>query len=234
VSSSEALLRREEIGSFHIHLFPQSGSPGWRALTRLGASIRQGTTPPYFSGEVYNLFTDLDGVTEGLYKRMTGADDGPFGREWLGPWLTIECVPNPDSRVVPVEQTDRFGKRRVGLDWQMTERDLETAARATEILSQELGRLGIGRTWSHMTRDDFAIPKTVGKGKHHNGTVRMSDDARKGIVDADLRVHGVENLHVSSSGVFPTSGSCNPTLTIGALSIRLADHLSGLAGAGNL
>ena len=234
VASSEALLRREEIGGFYINLFPRGGSPGFRALRRLGGALRRGTVPPYFSGEVYNLFTDLDGVTDGLYRNISDADESLFGREWLGPWLTIECVPNPDSRVVPVQETDRFGKRKVGLDWHMVEKDVETAARATEILSHELGRLGIGRTWSHMTRDDFRIPETVGKGKHHNGTVRMSDSPKTGVVDADLRVHGVSNLHVSSCGVFPTSGYNNPTLTIGAMSIRLADHLSGLATDGKL
>lgn len=234
VASSEALLRREKIGGFYINLFPGGGSPGFRALTQLGGHMRQGTLPPYFSGEIHNLFTDLDGVSDGIYKRVTEADNSLFGREWLGPWLTIECVPNPDSRVVPVEEKDRFDKHKVGLDWQMVEKDVETAARATEILSQEFGRLGIGRTWSHMTRDDFEIPETVGKGKHHNGTVRMSDDPKTGVVDADLRLHGVSNLHVSSCGVFPTSGYNNPTLTIGAISIRLADHLSGLASEAKL
>lgn len=234
VSSSDALLRREEIGSFHIHLFSRDGSPGFQALSRISGSLRKGAFPPYFSGEVYNLFTDLDGATDGLYRRLADADDSLFGREWLGPWLTIECIPNPDSRVVQVEETDRFGKRRVGLDWQMTERDVDTAVRAAEILSREFGRLGIGRTWTHMTREDFVLPETLGTGKHHNGTVRMSNDPRTGVVDADLRVHGVGNLHVSSCGVFPTSGHNNPTLTIGAFSIRLADHLSGLAAEGTL
>jgi choline dehydrogenase-like flavoprotein len=57
------------------------------------------------------------------------------------------------------------------------------------------------------------------------GTTRMHADPRQGVVDADCRVHGVGNLFVAGSSVFPTGGSANPTLTIIALALRLADHL---------
>jgi choline dehydrogenase-like flavoprotein len=67
------------------------------------------------------------------------------------------------------------------------------------------------------------------------GTTRMSLDPKSGVVDADCRVHGVANLFVASSSVFPTSGFANPTLTILALALRLADHVktSVLADAPN-
>jgi choline dehydrogenase-like flavoprotein len=60
---------------------------------------------------------------------------------------------------------------------------------------------------------------------HHVGTARMSVTPKDGVVDADLRVHGVENLYVASSATFPTSGLASPTPTIVALTVRLADHL---------
>ncbi len=53
----------------------------------------------------------------------------------------------------------------------------------------------------------------------------MSDDPRHGVVDRNARVHGIGNLYVAGSSVFPTSGYANPTLTIVALALRLADHL---------
>jgi choline dehydrogenase-like flavoprotein len=46
-----------------------------------------------------------------------------------------------------------------------------------------------------------------------------------GVVDENCRVHGVENLFVAGCSVFPTSGTFNPTLTIVALALRLADHI---------
>ena len=60
---------------------------------------------------------------------------------------------------------------------------------------------------------------------HFIGTTRMSTDPKTGVVDPDCRVHGVANLFISSSSVFPTSSHANPTLTIVAMALRLADHL---------
>ncbi len=67
-------------------------------------------------------------------------------------------------------------------------------------------------------------PPTRG-GDHHMGTTRMSDDPKKGVVDRNCRVHGLANLFVGGSSVFATCGFCNPTFTITALAVRLADHL---------
>jgi choline dehydrogenase-like flavoprotein len=62
-------------------------------------------------------------------------------------------------------------------------------------------------------------------GKHHMGTTRMHRDAAQGVVDPDSLVHGTSNLFIAGSSVFPGGGFANPTLTIVALAIRLADHL---------
>ena len=67
--------------------------------------------------------------------------------------------------------------------------------------------------------------KLAASGWHHIGTTRMSDDPHRGVVDRHLRVHGVDDLWVAGSSVFPTSGYVNPTLTIVALALRLADRL---------
>jgi choline dehydrogenase-like flavoprotein len=53
----------------------------------------------------------------------------------------------------------------------------------------------------------------------------MHTDPRRGVVDADCRVHGIANLYIAGSSVFPTSGSANPTLTVVALALRLAEHV---------
>ena len=60
---------------------------------------------------------------------------------------------------------------------------------------------------------------------HHLGATRMHTDPSMGVVDTDCRVHGVRNLYVAGSSVFPTYGCSNPTLTVVALALRLADHL---------
>ena len=67
--------------------------------------------------------------------------------------------------------------------------------------------------------------KAMDWGNHHLGTTRMSSDPRQGVVNADSRIHGVSNLYVAGSSVFPTYGSSNPTLNLIALTLRLGDHL---------
>lgn len=62
-------------------------------------------------------------------------------------------------------------------------------------------------------------------GNHHLGTTRMSADPKRGVVDADSKVHGIANLYVAGSSVFPTYGSSNPTMNLVALTLRLADRL---------
>jgi choline dehydrogenase-like flavoprotein len=62
-------------------------------------------------------------------------------------------------------------------------------------------------------------------GPHHMGSTRMSSDPRQGVVDANCRVHSVDNLYVAGSSVFTTSGYANPTFTLVTLALRLADTL---------
>jgi choline dehydrogenase-like flavoprotein len=87
------------------------------------------------------------------------------------------------------------------------------------VVVDELERHGLGRVL--VGADDPPDPNA----HHHVGTTRMHADARLGVVDADSRVHGLANLFVTGSSVFPTGGFANPTLTIVALALRLADHL---------
>ena len=67
----------------------------------------------------------------------------------------------------------------------------------------------------------------MGIGFHHLCTTRMAADPGEGVVDADLRVHSVENLSVAGSSSFATAGSAPPTFTIVALALRLAESLQG-------
>jgi choline dehydrogenase-like flavoprotein len=65
----------------------------------------------------------------------------------------------------------------------------------------------------------------IGWGNHHMGTTRMSADPKQGVVDADCRMHGIANLLVAGSSVFPSCGAINPTYTIVALALRMADQI---------
>lgn len=145
---------------------------------------------------------------------------------WLGIGCACEPVPNPDSRVTLAEATDALGQRQIRLDWRLTEQDRRSFVAHVQSLGRELAAAGVGRLRLKVA-DDGRWPELVRGGSHHMGTTRMSDDPKRGVVDRDCRVHGVENLYVAGSSVFPTAGSANPTLNILALAYRLADHLKG-------
>ena len=91
---------------------------------------------------------------------------------------------------------------------------------AAEFLNAELVRSGLGRM--SILPKDFQITG----GGHMMGTTRMGYNPDTSVTDAQGRVHGVVNLYVAGSSLFPAAGAANPTLTIVALSLRLADHLA--------
>lgn len=141
----------------------------------------------------------------------------------------FEQAPNPNSRVVLGRETDALGQRKVSVDWRLTPLDRHTYRAAAKLFGSEIARASDAHfqlePW--LAEDSTAVPQVHGTA-HHLGTTRMSDDPRQGVVDRDCKVHGVDNLHVAGSSVFPTGGWAFPTFTIVALSLRLADELRGL------
>jgi choline dehydrogenase-like flavoprotein len=161
-----------------------------------------------------------------VVREIDGAAGGPAARAIF---LTseLEQAPNPASRVRLIEERDALGLPRVQLEWRLSAVDKQSARRHQEILGAALGRAGLGRLQILLSEDERAWPEDLGGGRHHMGTTRMHADPRRGVVDADGRVHGLANLYVAGSSVFPTAGAANPTLTIVALALRLAEHLRG-------
>jgi choline dehydrogenase-like flavoprotein len=148
--------------------------------------------------------------------------------ESVGLTTRIEQAPNPDSRVVLVRERDELGMQRVALDWRLSDVDRRNVRRTLELLGAEVAAAGIGRVRILYGEDDSGWPDDLNGGQHHMGTTRMSDDPKQGVVDRHCRVHGMTNLFVAGSSVFPTPGGATPTLTLVALAIRLADRLKGM------
>jgi choline dehydrogenase-like flavoprotein len=164
--------------------------------------------------------------------------------------LTVEQSPNPRSRISLGENYDALGMRRVRLDWSLSELDRRTFATALKAIGCEAGRQRIGRFWLQpalrqvdLERPDsirLDIPVSAASnpvnqldselrwGCHHMGATRMHADPQKGVVDPHLRMHGIANLYMAGSSVFSNAGISNPTLTIIALALRLADHIKTL------
>ncbi len=140
-----------------------------------------------------------------------------------------EQAPNHASRVSLSDGRDRHGMQRLHIDWRLADLDIESLCRAHAVLAERLAATGCGT----LVFDKDVLADRARRlgivGGHHIGTTRMSTSEREGVVDGQCRVHGIANLYVASASVLPTSGQANPTLTVLALALRLADHLVATA-----
>lgn len=138
----------------------------------------------------------------------------------------VEQVPNPDSRIMLSDERDALGQRRAKMDWRLTSLDRDGIIIAQNEIARQVGLASFGRMRVYQPpAEDLVLSEAIGTA-HHSGTTRMHDDPKQGVVDADCRVHGLGNIYVAGSSVFPICGFPNPTLTITALAIRLADLLA--------
>ncbi len=136
-----------------------------------------------------------------------------------------EQSPDPENRISLSSTLDRFGKPLARMDWRLNELDKRTISVQVRALGTEFARLGLGR----IKYADWLLDKEaywgVEAGNHHMGTTRMGDDPKTSVVDKHCQVHGISNLHIAGSSVFVTSSWVNPTFTLVALALRLADRL---------
>jgi choline dehydrogenase-like flavoprotein len=193
----------------------------WRAL-------QAGRWPPEVGEKVGLIAEDLRqvaGVVEQhLASKQTLASGGVPSKSALL-MVDLEPAPDPESRILLADDRDALGLRRVKADWRHGNLERRTATRLASLVAAEFARVGIGRTrLEPWLRDERSVDALAGL-PHYIGTTRMSDDPREGVVDRNCAVHGMENLYVAGSSVFPTAGQANPTLTIVALALRLAKHL---------
>ncbi len=156
-------------------------------------------------------------------------DDPPCPDLVVDVMASCEQELRPDNRVKLIEETDKFGWRRIALEWHLSDMDVRTLREAAikiaaAMAAQDVGRM---RIVDWLMNGDTPTLDQVWGGNHHMGTTRMSADPATGVVDADCRVHALDNLYIGGSSVFPTSGHANPTYTIVQLALRLGDHLRG-------
>ena len=215
----------EKLGNCIVFIYPVPEivlSTGFRSISELYRFQELGITPPkrVISSHYCNALKDSPKI---FYQQMRKYLGFKLPPDALIMSVESEQIPNPDSRVVLDDQCDRFGMPIPKLQWKFTDFDLQTIKRTQEIIDRDLRKLNLGYV-EQMFGDISPVSQVCG-GSHHMGTTRMSSHPKYGVVDSNCRVHGVSNLYVAGSSVFTTGGSSNPTLTVIALAVRLAEEL---------
>lgn len=141
-----------------------------------------------------------------------------------GWWLQTEDLPDPDNRVQWVN-----GKLHLNYTENNTEARDRLIYRWTSILK------AIDRNTKHVIpfgiypRNHFPLSSVA----HQSGTCRFGEDPVTSVLDLNCRTHDVDNLYVVDSSFFPSQAGVNPTLTIIANAIRVADHLKARLNVAN-
>ena len=136
----------------------------------------------------------------------------------------MEIAPDPERRLTLEGERDALGMPRLKLAMRIADSDFAHFRDTLKELARQLlaARSGMLRL-NLKTREEWLAG--LDWGNHHMGTARMHVDPRQGVVDANSAVHGISNLFVAGSAVFPTYGAANPTMNLLALTLRLAEHL---------
>lgn len=141
--------------------------------------------------------------------------------------LMLEQEPLLNSMITLSNEKDKLGMPKVILNWKISRVTWETAIYISNFFKKEFDKTSLGtlQLEEYMTADNENWEDYLSDVNHHMGGARMSNDSSTGVVDKNLKVWGLENLFVCSCAVFPTSSHSNPTLTLLALTSRLANHL---------
>lgn len=218
--SDQILYERQLLnGLFFVLVRPKGmGAEAVRSVATLAKAVQRRPMLDDVTGHIGNIVRGVgDLAVYGTARLRSSA-------ETIVVAVQQEQAPNPRSRVTLGSARDRFGQPVARVDWQPAPSDRLAMVDAQHVLDDALQENGVGHV-AHVIGE--ASPEMLYRGNHHHmGTTRMHDDPRHGVVDADGRVHGAQNVFVAGSSVFPTYGSSNPTLTIVALALRLADHVA--------
>lgn len=221
---TDAALRRERIDDVFLRVTPVYEQPtaGGAAAKRLQDGIAAGDAGS-IRGE------DLSTALAHPLETAGWAVDRGYCRAEPTRYRVaarLEPRPIPESRVTLTDAVDALGMPILNLHWALADEGKRSLHRSLTLFAEETGRRGLGRL---RLRYDPEAPwpdfPELDIGYHHTGTTRMSADPRHGVVDRDCRVHGVGNLYVAGSSVYPTAGSGSPTMMLTALALRLSDHI---------
>ena len=225
---ASSVQRTERVLNCTSHLlFEYPEESGIASLGEIVRAGRRRRLPANCARHLWQVATHLPEVARAGARRYFRGKSPVADPQRIRLQCHTEQEPDPESRVTLSTSRDALGLLRCKVDWRLNHRERHTMQVMTNVMGAELKRLALaelepepwlnepGNEWKTKLTDCF----------HHIGTTRMSDSPRSGVVDRNGKVFGVKGLYIAGSSTFPTSGYANPTLTIVAMSMRLANHL---------
>jgi len=227
-SLSPHIMRQERLRGFWVRahdILPGEGATSVSAHKRLWAALKTRERPIDVPRRLAEMAADPLSVLR-YYGLKAGkklcSPRVPGTRTLL--FATNEPTPQAENRIVLSNRMNKFGDPLAQIQFRPEADHLAPAA----TFAQALAAAGLGSIAP--VEDRSLLPEDLTHKDmvaHAMGATRMADDPTDGVVDRDCRVHGITNLWIASSSVFPVAGSANPTVTIVALALRIADRLLG-------
>jgi choline dehydrogenase-like flavoprotein len=221
---SDSVLRTERLLNSVLrlrHTYRSGMTAAMRSAQVVRRSLHHGVATPGFARHSLRAILGAPQILRHYATWRSGRPPEVFGVD-----VMAEQAPTMSSRVRLARRRDRLGVPATILDWRLTSMDWESIRRTVEIFGNAVREAGVGTVISTLGTGEHST--AVFGNWHHLGTTRMHLDPARGVVDENCRVHEMANLYIAGGSVFPTSGYANPSLTIVALSLRLADHLRSM------
>jgi choline dehydrogenase-like flavoprotein len=242
---SDEVKRSEKLLNMSVVLAargPGFGTEAHRAVAGLAAAIRHREAPSRLSADIRSILRSPVDATAFLRSRKAEYTYAETHGGWSRPdvnrkkfaaielWSAFEQTPRRDNRLTLISDRDWLGRKKLRFDHCWSEADRANIQRSIKTFTAEIEPVGLGRVQPWIEFEGSSRPRFTGW-HHPMGGTRMHVDPRFGVVDENCLVHGLSNLYVAGSSVFPTGvGYANPTLTLLALAVRLADHVKGSLG----
>ncbi|MBN9008481.1 MAG: GMC family oxidoreductase [Rhizobiales bacterium] len=225
---SETAMRRHRIlnASAWLQYSASEDSP-WAAARRLRDAVRTRRFSISAFKDTAKIFSNAGNTISGAFKKYVSAFELIIPNPRIDVIINLEQEPDRESRIRLTDEVDAIGLRQASVDWRISELERKTARVFAEALARVFDHLKLGTPefpdWLSSTNP--LRGSDLAGNYHFIGATRMGESARDGVVDANCRAYGVNNLFFAGASVFPTAGHANPTLTIIALAVRLSDHL---------
>jgi choline dehydrogenase-like flavoprotein len=231
LEAAPALQQQHDLVAVMAHfVIEEPEDSGIAAMRNLLTSVQRGDLKQALTRNIAPMLRGIGDVVRLVWASKVRKRRAVSRRAIVRMNIDLEQPGTAKNRIRLSENRDALGLSKAIVDWRIGDREYQSATKFARIMRQELEAAGFAPVEWTPGLLEGARPRMADT-YHAMGGLRMGADPRSSVVDRDLKVHGIENLYVASCAVYPSGGSSNPTFTLMALTLRLADHLATAAEA---